>query len=515
MELGEKPKGLFSEYLNRVSAWNVAGYRFFYSQAAVAIGHMGFGFLAPFQVYLESNKGVSPEQSSRAQYEIINPSLPQKRKHQSLKENSVGYRGLHRYVKTLSRLNEDFIMRPVANIFALAGGLIGLTVGLPLSLFGFNPPKQDEVTEKNNFFSRINLSRETRNFFGVVIWGAIAGYVFGSFYTAPITILGNTFQGASAFGQLFSAAATFIYELPTLLKNTWEFVKELPGKVKQAMAWIGEKLKTIGEFVANKLGWVLDKGLQFLNWSGQKIKAGFTKCYQFVSQALTWVKDQFSFVLNKIGKVLTVIKENGIRGFMAWIKDKTIGASIRYFESLSAVRTVTNEVKGLVYHLLDNELKRDALLKTLNNKIDWLTLDLPKMPKLDQVKLIMSHINTIANAHRTNYQHGNVQVQLDYLEALKLNLMALKSANFDDSDELSSDLVTLLDSKYLSWQSAEKEADKEPEPVDFLGTPSKTHLPQHKAGLSQAQQQGASNDGASIDDELKSKKGSWFSCSRK
>lgn len=494
-------KDVFSSYFNRVAAWSEAGYGFLYSQAAIAIGHTGFGFLAPFHLILERLNGHKVLQK-QVEADLIS-SLPRKnRKHQALKATSIGYRGLSRYVKTLSRLNEDFVMRPVANIFAIAGGLIGLVVGLPISLFGFNPPKKAELTEGNKFFATIKITHETRNFFGVLIWGAIAGYAFGSFYTAPITILGNTFQGASAFAGLFSGVATFIYELPALLENTWKLAKKLVTTVRDTINWVGNKLKPIGEFIADKLNWLLDKGLQFLNFGWQKLKAGFTKCYQFVSQALTWVKDQCSFVLNKIAKFLTVIKENGIRGLIAWVKEKTIGAAIRYFDNLSAVRAARSEIRTIVYTLLSDVQKTKTVFQLIGKQE---TDILPN--KTDNLNLVMAHIEQIAEAHRTNYQHGNIQVKLNYLDTLKLNL--------NDLTDLSPDLAKLLDAKYLSWQSGEVELDQNPEPVDFLGQPSKTHLPQHKAATHQAQQQDASNDDALLDDELKSKKGSWFSCCRK
>lgn len=461
-----QPKSLFSRYINRVKEWSLAGYRFSYSQSAVAVGHMGFGFLAPFNLLLEryngSDKTLYQKQSPENQFEV-NPLLHKKNEeHQSLKENSAAYRGLHRYVKTLSRLNEDFVMRPIANVFALAGGLIGLVVGLPISLFGFTPSKLADVTKENQYFSTININPETRNFFGVMVWGGIAGYLFGNFYAAPITILGNTFQGASAFSGLFSGVATFIYQLPTLLNNTWELTKKLVTNLRDLVIWSGKKLQT-----------------------------GFN-----------WLKEQFNFVLGKISKVLTVIKENGIRGLVAFIKEKTIGAVIRYFDNLSAVRAAKNEIRGVVHVLLNDAQKTKTLFQLIGKQ------EIDIVPnKTDNLGLVMAHIEQIAEAHRSNYQHGSIQVKLNYLETLKLSLDDLKVANFEDNNELSPDLEKLLDSNYRSWQSAEKEMDKAPEQVDFLGEPSKTHLPQHKAVLAQAQQQGASNDDASLDDELKSKKG--------
>lgn len=526
MKYGEKSPGLLSRYFSRVKAWAGAGYGFLYSGGALSLGNMAVGFLVPFDLILARMNPQKRHTLSKEQKENLKKDQEAFKKHKAklqkyrddwkethknLKASHAFYRGLYRYVKNISRLNEDFLMRPLANIFGLVGGVLGLVAGLPISLFGFEPPKQSKLTVDNQYFSKIKFKESMRNFLGVAIWSSIAGYIFGSFYTAPITILGNTFQGASAFSGLFSGVATFIYELPTILKNTWELTKKLVTNLRDLVIWVGKKLEKIGTFIADKLGWLLNKGLQFLNWSWKKVKTVFDKCYRFASEALTWVKDQFNFVVGKISKVLTVIKENGIRGLIAWLKDKTIGACIRYFESLSAVRTVRNEIKDLVYHLLGEELKRDALLKMLNNKIDWLTLDLPKMPKLDQVNLIMSHINNIANAHRTNYQHGNIQVQLDYLELLKLSLEALKSTNVDGGDELSSDLAKLLDSKYLSWQSAEKGANKDPQPVDFLGQPNKTHLPQHNAALHKTQQRGASNDGDVLDEESKVRKNSGIS----
>lgn len=501
-------KGLFSQYLNGVKKWMSAGYRFTYSQSAIAIGNMGFGFLTPFHLVLErlngedKHKKTEAKQAPRGQPGFKQPLPIKNAKHVKLKEKSVFYRGLHRYVKTLSRLNEDFLMRPVANVFALVGGLVGLVVGLPISLFGFEPPKQDDVTKGNKSFTKINISPETRNFFGVMIWGGIAGYAFGSFYTAPITILGNTFQGASAFSGLFSGVATFVYELPTLVKNTWELAKKLVTNLRDLVVWVGKKLEKIGTFIADKLGWLLDKGLQFLNWSWKKIKAGFAKCYDFASQALTWVKDQFNFVVGKISKVLTVIKENGIRGLIAFVKEKTIGAALRYVDGLSAVRAERSNIRATLNVLLSDAQKTKAVFQL----IGWQESDiLPN--KTDNLNLVMVYIEQIAEAHRANYQHGSIQVKLNYLETLKLSLDDLKVANFEDNNELSPDLAKLLNLNYRSWQSAEKNAGKEPEPVDFLGQPSKTHLPQHNAALHQTQQQAASNDGDELDDELQSKKG--------
>ncbi len=485
---GGKQQGLLSRYVRRVKTWSGAGYGLFYSQAAIAVGHMGFGFLAPFQIILERLNGQKHA------------------KHQRLKAASTPYRGLHRYVKTLSRLNEDFIMRPMANIFALAGGLIGLAVGLPISLFGFNPPKQDNVTQNNQFFGTINISPEARNFFGVLIWGAIVGYVFGTFYTAPITILGNTFQGASAFSGLFSGVATFVYELPTLVKNTWAFAKKLVTTLRDMFVWIAEKLKPIGQFIADKLDWLLKQGQRLLNFIGQKIKAGLTKGYEIASQACNWVIDQFNFVLGKISKVLTVIKEYGIRGLIAWVKEKTIGAALRYVDALAAVRTARNDIRTTLNVLLTDAQKTKAVFQLIGKEQKDI---LPN--KTDNLNLVMAYIEQIAEAHRANYQHGSIQVKLNYLETLKLSLDDLKGADFESVEELSPDLVKLLDSNYRSWQLAGKDANKEPESVDFLGDPIKTHLPQHKS-----QQSHASNDDASVvDDELTSKKGSWFSCCRK
>lgn len=480
----DKNPNLLSRYLTRLMDWSSAGYSFIYSQTAVAAGHVGIGFLAPFYALLEL--------MNRSEHQV----------HQLLKETHPIYRGLNRYVKNISRLNEDFLMRPLANIFGLVGGVIGFAAGLPISLFGFEPPKPAKPTFRNQYFSDININPEHRTFFGIMIWAGIMGAMFGSFYTAPITILGNTFQGASAFSGLFSGVATFLYELPSLLKNTWKFAKNLVTTVRDTINWIGDKLKPIGEFIVNKLSWLLDKGLQFLDFSWQKLKAGFNKCYHFVLQACTWVKDQFNFVLGKVSKFLTVIKENGIRGLIAWVKEKTIGAAIRYFDNLSAVRAARSEIRAIVYTLLSDVQKTKTVFQLIGKQEADI---LPN--KTDNLNLVMAHIEQIAEAHRTNYQHGSIQVKLTYLETLKLNL--------NDLNNLSPDLAKLLDAKYLSWQSGEVELDREPQPVDFLGQPSKTHLPQHQAGLAQAQQPGASNDDALLDDELKSKKGSWFSCCRK
>lgn len=521
MKYGEKSPGLLSRYFSRVKAWAGAGYGFLYTGGALSLGNMAVGFLVPFDLILARMNPQKRHTLSKEQKENLKKDQKAFKKHKAklqkyrddwkdthknLKASHAFYRGLYRYVKNISRLNEDFLMRPLANIFGLVGGVLGLVAGLPISLFGFEPPKQSKLTVNNQYFSKIKFKESMRNFLGVAIWSSIAGYIFGSLYTAPITILGNTFQGASAFSGLFSGVATFIYELPTILKNTWELTKKLVTNLRDLVVWVGKKLEKIGTFIADKLGWLLDKGLQFLNWSWKKIKAGFAKCYDFASQAFTWVKDQFNFVVGKISKVLTVIKENGIRGLIAFVKEKTIGAALRYVDGLSAVRAERSNIRATLNVLLSDAQKTKAVFQL----IGWQESDiLPN--KTDNLNLVMVYIEQIAEAHRANYQHGSIQVKLNYLETLKLSLDDLKTTDFESVQELSPDLEKLLNLNYRSWQSAEKNAGKEPEPVDFLGQPSKTHLPQHNAALHQAQQKGASNDGDELDDELRSKKG-WFSC---
>jgi hypothetical protein len=423
-----------STYLNRVNAWRQLGYRFAYLQSAQLVGHLGMGFLEPFKYYLakKNQNGIGT--------------------HKLLKEDNNFYKGLYRYTKTLDRLNQDFLMRPIANVVGFLGGLLGLSSGLFLSVIPAMPPKKDSVTRRNQFFSDIQISVETKRFFGVLVWSGIVGLVVGSFYSSPIIILGHVFKGALGFSELFSTTGVILYQVPSMLRDTWHYAKK-----------IGTALKNGIEFIVDQLTWVISKGIKFL------------------AEIKTWMGEQLKFVLEKISSVFKVIKEQGLKGLLAWAKDKTFGTVLRYLDNLSGVREVNREIRSLVSSILDNKEKSESLFKLIAKNPE----DTGVVNKVDLANIVMQHIELIAEGHRTNYQKGNVQVKLAYLENLKINLEKLNKPEGRTSS-LVSDLQELLNPEYRSWK---REAEAEPV---TLSSKNRSFLSHHELGS--ARQLRSSND---------------------
>ncbi len=528
-----------STYVERLNGWRVWGYRAGYSTVAQAFGHLGIGLLAPFKLAFDK----------------IKQSKDGWREHIKAKETNSLYRAAYRYTKTLHRVNQEFLMRPTANLAGILGGLVSTVLGVLFSVIPIDPPERKPVTLNNEYFSEIKISKKTQKLFGVIIWAGIAGAIFGAFYPAPLVLAGNftllgkaysfnyAFQGSQAFAELFSMSAGFVYELPTVLKETWHFTKNMASKLKNTIIWIANKLENTLEFIftntwhygkklviALKDGvvWGLTKLKNMVVALGQGIESVLKNVWHYSKQlaialkdgvvwGLTklnnicvagwahlvsfknWAATQFNYVYDKIAKVVNIIRENGIRGLLAWVKDKTIGSALRYLDNLNQIGRVQSDMRELVDNLLDNEGKRKLLLTILDTRIDWLTLDLSKMPKLDQINLIMSHINKIAEAHRTNYQNGNVEVKLVYLENLKnmLKKLASKSVIEGKKDTLMTELGKVLYADYRSWDA---NADK-PKP-DNAGT--KDPLDLEKPNQVMFNQYGSDvkhNDKASNDEE--------------
>lgn len=464
-------------YVQRLQAWGTYGYRFAYTQAAQIVGHLVIGLLAPFKLKFSKNKK--------------NNSLV----HENLKNESVWYKATYRYTQILHKANQEFLMRPFANLAGIVGGGIGSVLGVFLSVIPLPPPTKDEVTRQNKFFGQITINKESQKFFGVLVWAGILGAVVGAFYPAPVVIFGKYFQGSSGLSQLFSATATFLYQLPTLIKNTWDLIKKIGVGIKDSVIWLLKALDKTITFVlkntwyyAKKLGnFVNDSIALGVNQLKNICKTGWAHLVSFKN----WVAAQFNYVYSKIAKVVNVIRENGLRGLLAWVKDKTIGSALRYIENLSQVSRVKSEIRELVDNLLDNENKKALLFKLFDDgRIEFLTLDFASLPKSNQLNLIMSHINAIAEGHRTNYQKGNVEVKLTYLENLKIMLKKLTFEIISDykKETLLDDLDKVLNIDYRSWETKPIVDLDRPNPVMFNQFEVDSHI-----------ETAASNDGVNLE----------------
>ena len=185
-----------SSYFAGVNNWSVLGYRRFYMVGATLLGSAAVGLLYPFDV-LKNN--------------IEN-------------KNNLFFRMLNRYTKMLHTINEELLMRPVANIFGAVGMALGFGVGLLLSVVLKEPPVAKDITKNNQYFSKIQLDQETRRFFAILVWVGMLGSIVGAYYVAPISFLGATFQGTGGLGQLFSMTAVFLYQLPNFIQQIGSFL---------------------------------------------------------------------------------------------------------------------------------------------------------------------------------------------------------------------------------------------------------------------------------------------------
>ncbi len=373
-------------YINRVQAWAELGYGFAYIKAARAVGFPMIGFLLPFNVlYMKARKArVLAHQLAYPGPKI--PSLPFER----ILSTSPLMRFFDGYLLTLNQFNQNYIMRPVANMAALLGGAMGLVAGLVLSVVPYTPPHQAVVTKDNKYFADINIGE--KSLFAALVWGGIVGAAVGAAYpaAAPILILGRSFQGALGFAQLFSAVAGTLHELPNLVENTWHAMKYSAQKIAQALNFMGT----------------------------------------FIKESLVWGLKQISWIASKIVSVLSVIKAQGLRGLFAFIKDKTVGAALRYVASLNQVSTCEAEIRALVTTLVNNPDKKYELFSVFSD------LDQEKS-NLDIVNIITRKISTNAELQREDINKGSIGAKIAYLQNIKINLERLsKPTEVSDSAAL-------------------------------------------------------------------------------
>lgn len=481
-----------STYLEKLNHYRKVGYSLFYSTMAEAAGGIGIGLAAPFNwvkdTLIYKNGGNA--------YGLNSPKY-KKEAHRRLKTRNKTYRGFNRYLKLANRINQELLMRPLANVAGAIGGTLGFAAGLVIAVIPRTLADDDKaqeayhVTENNAYFAEIKINARTQRSMAAFVWVGLLGLAMRP-YMAPISIMGRTFQGALGFAELFGISAAFAVDLPFMLKDTWFFTKKAVTFLKdtfgvafdkiaqvvkslyknslKVIKWLGTQLQNVITSTFRMIRTVVEKVVNIvsksLNSIATQLSNGFKKVIDFISKSATFAVDQVKFVGRKIGKVLSVIKEQGLRGLIAWMKDKTFGAGLRYWHNLNAVSNTTADIRSA----LTNQLKNPEIKAML---IDLLFTKDRQQFKIQEIELADSFMKTvkeIAEAHYSHDSHGGIKVKLDYLDSVKNYVLALGTVDGGAEQKLK----TLLKSTYRSWNAeAPKpaEAPKAPKvatPVDHL-----------------------------------------------
>lgn len=247
-----------AEYLNNLSHARRRGYATFYTVAAETMGGIGIGFLAPFKAvrsYIVAN-------------DFLSLFYLEKEVHRQMKTNNIFYRSLNHYIKLFDIFNQELCMRPIANVAGMIGGAAGFGLGLFTSVFHQNYSEAEKagvsyfVTAKNKYFSRIKVEPRSERRWTAFVWAGLAGMAIGTYFTAPVAILGNTIQGAAGLGGFFASTAATLVDLPYVLKDLFntakkifKFLNKTLGftfeNTSKAIKWIGAQIKTLATKVVN------------------------------------------------------------------------------------------------------------------------------------------------------------------------------------------------------------------------------------------------------------------------